>query len=158
QEAQVLKKLNHPHILPIITAGVQENVAYIVTEYASGGSLRDRIKQQAGQPLPLAEVLSVLTQIGQALSYAHQQHVVHRDLKPANILFNAQGEALLADFGIATVLTTTETQQVDRVGTPAYMAPEQFEGMVSTKSDQYALGCVAYELLTGRKPFDSQTD
>jgi tetratricopeptide (TPR) repeat protein len=78
---------------------------------------------------------------------------VHRDLKPANILFNAQGEALLADFGLATVLDNTGTQRRDSGGTPAYMAPEQFEGMVSTKSDQYALACIAYEMLTGANPF-----
>src|SRR5579859_7980732 len=155
QEALLLKKLSHPHILPIIDAGVQDNIAYIVTEFASHGSLRDQLDLQPGQPLSLDIALAILMQIGQALQYAHQQHIVHRDLKPANILFNAQGEALLADFGLAAVLDHTGTQQRDPGGTPAYMAPEQFEGIVSTKSDQYTLACIAYEMLTGIHPFAS---
>lgn len=101
-EAQLLKKLRHPYILPIIDAGIHEGVPFIVTEYAAGGSLQDYLKQHPKQPLPLEAALSILVQVGQALQYAHQQHIVHRDLKPGNILFDAQGKALLADFGIAT--------------------------------------------------------
>jgi serine/threonine protein kinase len=153
QEARILKKLSHPSILSILDAGVQDGLPYLITEYAPGGSLRDRLRQQHGQPLDLSEALSILTQIGAGLHEAHQQQIVHRDLKPENILFNAQGTALLADFGIATYLISERTQQVDRLGTPAYMAPEQFEGMASPKSDQYALSCIAYELLTGRRLF-----
>jgi len=154
QEAQLLKKLNHSYILRIIDAGFENGASYLVTEYASHGSLRDRLNQQAGKPLPLNEALTILSQIGQALHYAHQakpQAIVHRDLKPENILFNERNEALLADFGIAVVLE--KTKRVDIVGTPAYMAPEQFQGEISQKSDQYALGCIAYELVTGRKAF-----
>ena len=94
--------------------------------------------------------------MGEALQYAHQheKHIVHRDLKPENILFNASGDALLADFGIAAILATTGTKVLEKSGTPYYMAPEQFEGKVSTRSDQYALGCIAYELLAGRKPYN----
>ena len=154
QEARLLKKLKHPYILPILNAGIQDGMPYLVTEYTSGGSLSDRLKQQVGSPMSVDEALTIITQIGQALYYAHQQNVVHRDLKPGNILFNAKGEALLADFGIAVILATARTRDIGRGGTPAYMAPEQFEGKVSTKSDQYALGCIAYELLTGRQPFD----
>src|SRR5713101_4025030 len=153
QEAQLLKKLQHPHILPILDAGIQDGFPYMVTAYASQGSLRDRLDQQPHAPFPLDEALRILSQVSQALHFAHQQRIVHRDLKPGNILFNAQGEALLADFGIAAVLATARTRQLGRGGTPAYMAPEQFEGMVSMKSDQYALGCLAYELVTGHKPF-----
>ncbi len=153
QEAQLLKKLQHPHILPILDAGIQDGFPYMVTAYASQGSLRDRLDQQPHAPFPLDEALRILSQVSQALHFAHQQRIVHRDLKPGNILFNRQGEALLADFGIAVVLTTAGTRQLGRGGTPAYMAPEQFEGMVSMKSDQYALGCLAYELVTGHKPF-----
>jgi serine/threonine protein kinase len=152
-EARLLKKLKHPFILPILDASIQDGVAYVVTEYASRGSLRDRIKQQPNRPFPLEEALTLLSQIGQALHHAHQHYIVHRDLKPANVLFNGRGEALLADFGIAAVLEKAGTTQLGQHGTPAYMAPEQFEGFVSTKSDQYALGCIAYELVTGRKPF-----
>jgi serine/threonine protein kinase len=145
QEAQVLNKLKHPHILRILDAGFHNSVPYLVTDYASGGSLRERLDRQAGKPLPVEEALTILTQIGQALHAAHQQTIVHRDLKPENILFNEKGEALLADFGLAVILSTKRTKEIGRGGTPAYMAPEQFEGMISTKSDQYALGCIAYE-------------
>ena len=153
KEAQLLKKLRHPYILRILDAGFQENMPYLVTEYAAGGSLRDRLRKYNGQSLPVEEAVAILTQIGQALHYANQQHIVHRDLKPENILFNNQGEALLADFGIAVLLTTAHTRRVGLGGTPPYMAPEQFEGLASPKSDQYALGCIAYELVTGRRLF-----
>ncbi len=152
-EARLLNKLKHPHILPVLDAGIQDNMPYIIMEYAPGGSLRERLDKKAGTPLPLDEALTILTQIGQALEHAHQQTIVHCDLKPDNILFNARNEALLADFGIAAMLTTMGTKQIGKGGTPAYMAPEQFESLVSVKSDQYALGCIAYELMTGRKPF-----
>src|SRR5205085_8283103 len=121
--------------------------------YAPNGSLRDRIKMRAPHLLPFQEVLTILSQVGQALHYAHQRQVIHRDLKPENILFNARNEALLADFGLATSLSTTSIKHVDAAGTPRYMAPEQFHGNVSKESDQYGLACIAYELVTGRPPF-----
>jgi len=153
QEARLLELLKHPHILPIIDAGVHEGFPYLVVAYAPGGSLRDRLQHQSSPPLSVEEAIPVLSQIGQALHYAHQQHVIHRDIKPENILFNEKGDALLADFGIATVLTTASAKQTTILGTPSYMAPEQFRGIISSESDQYALGCIAYELLTLRKPF-----
>ncbi len=152
QEARFLEKLRHPHILPIIDASMQDGLPYLIAEYASQGSLKERLERQAPKPLPVEEAITILTQVGQALHFAHQQDIVHRDLKPANILFNARGEALLADFGIAVVLE--KTRRIDTIGTPAYMAPEQFDGEISKKSDQYALGCIAYELFTGHKLFD----
>jgi serine/threonine protein kinase/uncharacterized membrane protein len=103
--------------------------------------------------MPLPASLTILWQIGQALQHAHNLQIIHRDLKPENILFNAQRNALLADFGISTVLATASVLEIDTSGTPAYMAPEQYRGMVSKESDQYALGCIAYELVTGQKPF-----
>jgi serine/threonine protein kinase len=154
KEAQLLKKLQHPHILHILDAGFQGGIPYLVTEYAAGGSLRDQLHKYNGQSMPIDEAMTILTQIGEALQYAHQQHIVHRDLKPENILFNDQGNVLLADFGIAVVLASTFTGQVGFSGTPSYMAPEQFEGLASAKSDQYALGCIAYELVTGRRLFN----
>ncbi|MGH2509543.1 MAG: protein kinase domain-containing protein, partial [Ktedonobacteraceae bacterium] len=153
QEAQFLEKLRHRHILSILDVGFTEGFPYLIAEYAANGSLRDRLKQLAGHPMPLQEALALLGQIGQALEYAHQLNIIHRDLKPDNILFNAQGDALLADFGIAVVLATSSIKLIDATGTPAYMAPEQFRGMLSKESDQYALGCIAYELFTGQKPF-----
>jgi serine/threonine protein kinase len=153
QEARFLRKLKHPHILPLLDAGLYEGFLFFIVEYAANGSLRDHLDQRPSQPLPIGEALLALSQIGQALQYAHDQNIVHRDLKPANILFNAKGEAILADFGIAVILE--QTKHVGEAGTPLYMAPEQFRGEVSKKSDQYALGCIAYELLTGQRPFEA---
>jgi serine/threonine protein kinase len=157
EEARLLEQLQHPHILPLIDAGIDENdCPYLVTAYAAGGSLRARLRRAPGRPLPLAEALTILAQIGEALQYAHERGVIHRDLKPENILFTEQGEALLADFGIAFLLGSRSLQSADVSGTPAYMAPEQFRGQVSRQSDQYALACVAYELCTGRRVFEDR--
>ncbi len=139
QEARFLEMLKHPHILPIIDVSLHEDIPYLVTEYASAGSLRDRLRHRLPHLLAMEESLKVLLQIGQALHYAHQQQIIHRDLKPENILFNAQGDALLTDFGISTMLSTASIKNVDNGGTPAYMAPEQFRGIISKESDQYAL-------------------
>ncbi len=153
QEARILHKLKHPHILTIIDAGIAESVPYLVMEYMAGGSLQEKFHQRGGRPFALKEALIILSQLGAALHYAHQHNVVHRDLKPGNILFTGQGKVCLADFGLSVVLTTAKTGNIGPRGTPSYMAPEQFEGKLSAKSDQYALGCICYELLTGRKPF-----
>lgn len=153
REASLLELLKHPSILPILDVGIQENVPYLVTEYAPAGSLRQRLHALRGQRLPLDEALHILHQIAAALHFAHGHQVIHRDLKPDNILFNTRGETLLADFGIATVIGTASYRQTRVIGTPAYMAPEQFRGHVCKESDQYALACLAYELLTGRPPF-----
>lgn len=154
QEACLLKKLRHKYILPLLDAGSHEGSLYIITEYATLGSLHDRIQQRNGQPFPLDEAISIVTQIGEALQHAHEERVTHCDIKPENILFNAKGEALLADFGLATVLNSTSIVYTDSVvRTFAYMAPEQFRGDISIHSDQYSLACIAYELVAGRKPF-----
>src|SRR5579859_4023689 len=136
QEAQFLEKLKHPHILHIYDVGMYEGLPYLVVELASGGSLKDRMTRQAGKPLPVEEAGAILSQVGQGLQHAHHQGIIHRDLKPGNILFNCQGEALLADFGISTMLETRSIKQIGAAGTPSYMAPEQFKGEVSRKSDQ----------------------
>ncbi len=156
QEAQFLEVLKHPHILPIYDVGIDEGTPYIIAEFAPNGSLRDLIKARRPALLSQEEVLTILSQVGQALDYVHQQNFVHRDLKPENILFDARGDALIADFGIAVFLETTKTAYVDIIGSPLYMAPEQFEGFASRRSDQYALACIAYELLTGRPPIVGQ--
>ena len=154
QEAVLLDELTHPNILPITDANLYEDYPFFVTEYAPGGSLRDVLDQLGEVPMPLEDAVHLLSQIGTGLQHAHDLDVVHRDLKPANILFNAHGDALLADFGIA--LQIQNTRRVDEIGTPPYMAPEQFKGQVSKKSDQYALGCIAYELLTGQPLFTAE--
>lgn len=153
QEAQFLEMLKHPYILPIFDVGIEEDFPYLVAEYAPQGSLRNRIKRRLPYPFPLDEALTIIFQVGQALDYAHQQNIIHRDLKPENILFNAKGDAMLADFGIATMIDTDSIKYVNNVGTPRYMAPEQFTGTISKEGDQYALGCIAYELLTAQPAF-----
>ncbi len=151
-EAQFLAMLEHPHILPLIDFGFSEGRPYLIAKYAVGGSLRDLLRPEV--PLPVEYTIAILKQIGQALYYAHERNIIHRDLKPENILFNEQGEALLADFGIATMLATASVKHLTTIGgTPPYMAPEQFQGIISKEGDQYALGCIAYELMTGRLPF-----
>ncbi len=152
-EAHLLELLRHPHILALLDVGIHEGAPYLVTEFMSNGSLDDRLKQIHPHLLLPNESLRILSQIGQALGRAHQQNIIHRDLKPANILFSSSGDALLADFGIATSLNAASMKQLDASGSPIYMAPEQFQGIVSKESDQYALGCIAYELFTGYCPF-----
>jgi Flp pilus assembly protein TadD len=152
QEAQFLARLGHPYILPLIDFGFSERQPYLIAQYAAGGSLRDLLRRRT--PLPPATILTILVQVGEALYYAHQQNIIHRDLKPENILFNTQGNALLADFGIATMLSSANSHHLTTIGgTPSYMAPEQFRGIISREGDQYALGCITYELFTGRQLF-----
>jgi serine/threonine protein kinase len=154
-EARLLEQLRHPHILPLIDAGIDdEGFPYLVTLYAAGGSLRARLQRANGRPLPLEEALAIVAQVGSALHYAHKRGVIHRDLKPENVLFTDHGEALLADFGIAFLLGSRSLEQASVSGTPAYMAPEQFRGQVSRQSDQYALACLTYELTTGHRVFE----
>jgi serine/threonine protein kinase/outer membrane protein assembly factor BamB len=154
QEAMILDRLSHPGILPVIDANLYDDLPFFIAEYAAGGSLRDIMDKLDGQPMSLLDVLHVIGQVGPALQHAHDLDIVHRDLKPANILFNADGDALLADFGIA--LEVHKTRRVDEIGTPPYMAPEQFKGQVSKKSDQYALACIVYEMLTGELLFTAE--
>jgi ATP-dependent Clp endopeptidase proteolytic subunit ClpP len=159
KESQYLYELKHPYILPIIDAGISSSngVLFQVTEYASKGSLRTRLQRQAMHPLPLMEAITIISQVGQALEYAHAQNIVHRDLKPENILFNEKEAALVADFGIATVLNTSSIKHTNAVGTYQYMAPEEYQDLVCKESDQYALGCIAYELFTGHLPFQASS-
>ncbi len=145
QEAHVLELLRHQYILHIHDAGIYEKTPFLVSSYVTGGSLRQRLGQNVAAPMLIEESLKILPQIGHALYHAHKQNIIHGNLKPENILFTPQGDALLADFGMAV---TQEWQTSD------YMAPEQFKGIVSKESDQYALGCIAYELFTGQHPFN----
>ncbi len=155
EEARLLGHIHHPNILQIYDAGLENGLPYLVTEYAPYGSLRDFLTRSTLPILPEVVSFTILSQVGEALYYAHQQHIVHRDLKPENILFNANDRVLLADFGIATTLSTSSVKYSAVMGTPSYMAPEQFQGILSKEGDQYALGCIAYELFTGHVPFSA---
>ena len=161
QEAQAAAQLSHPNIVVIHDIGEQAGVYYIAMEYLEGGSLRDRLAQTAAQGGAYSpqEALSVLEQVGSALDYAHSRGLIHRDVKPANILFGADGRPRLTDFGIARAADSARlTRTGVLLGTPEYMSPEQAQGeSIDRRSDLYALGVVAYEMLTGRVPFQGNT-
>lgn len=154
EEARLLSTLRHPHILCIYDFGMHEASPYMVTEYAPNGSLQDLIRSYSPHPLPLEQAIQIIVQLGEAISYTHEHGVIHRDIKPGNVLLNTAGKVLLCDFNSAIVHNTPGARHTTSPhGTPPYMAPEQFRGIVSEASDQYSLGCIAYELVTGRKPF-----
>ncbi|MCB9438457.1 MAG: PD40 domain-containing protein [Anaerolineales bacterium] len=159
REAQTIAALQHPNIIPIHDYGTEGNTTYIVMPLLSGGTLADRLK--AGVNFSLPTVVDLLKKLSAALDHAHFSGVVHRDLKPANIMFDAHDTPFLVDFGIAKILSGTDTlitQQGATVGTPPYMAPEQWRGeQLSPATDQYALAIVVYQVLTGQLPFTGDT-
>jgi serine/threonine protein kinase len=151
-EARTLVQLAHPHIVRLLDYGVQEQTPFLVMEYAPGGSLRKH--HPRAERLPLATVLEYVRQVAGALQYAHNARLIHRDVKPDNLLLGRQGEVLLSDFGIALLAHSSRSQQTEQiVGTVSYMAPEQIQGHPCHASDQYALGVIAYEWLSGTRPF-----
>jgi serine/threonine protein kinase len=157
REAQIIASLSHPHIVKIFDYGQQGETVYLVMELLRGGSLRQRLK---GGPLDLAEAARFLDQIASALDYAHQKGIVHRDLKPQNVLLDETGSLLLTDFGIAKALdeTTGLTHSGKVMGTPSYMAPEQWQGQsIDGRADVYALGVMLFEMLGGEVPFKGDT-
>ncbi len=157
REAKALAKLSHPNIVSVIDYGEQEGVPYLIMEYLPGGTLKGRI----GQPMPWKDAVRLLLPIARGLAYAHLCGIVHRDVKPSNILITQSGEPMLTDFGIAKILEGGEAQTLTGtgagVGTPEYMAPEQWTGQAGTQADIYSLGVVFYELVTGRKPYTADT-
>jgi beta-lactam-binding protein with PASTA domain/predicted Ser/Thr protein kinase len=153
REAQAAAALNHPNIVSVYDTGDQGDVHYIVMEYVEGRTLRDIVRQEG--PL-LPERASEITQaVARALASAHEGGLVHRDIKPGNIMLTRDGEVKVMDFGIARTTTgDTLTQTAAVLGTAAYLSPEQAQGAtVDVRSDIYSLGCVLYEMLTGRPPF-----
>src|SRR5262245_39241799 len=156
REIETTAKLQHPHILPLFDSGSIEGTVFYVMPYVEGESLRTRLKREI--QLPLADALRITTEIATALGYAHRHGIVHRDIKPDNVLFQ-DGQALLADFGIALPRTDGDaqarlTQTGLSLGTPYYMSPEQAAGKeVDRRSDIHALGVLAYEMLAGEPPF-----
>ncbi|HWA58167.1 MAG TPA: Ig-like domain-containing protein [Gemmatimonadales bacterium] len=152
-EARTAAQLSHTNIIPIYAVRTTGELRFFVMKFIPGRSL-DQVLAAEG-PLPPDLVRAVLAQVGSALEHAHARGVVHRDIKPANIMIDDDGSAIVADFGIAKVSQSGNmTRTGVTIGTPAYMSPEQCTGQpVGGASDQYALGCVAFELLTGRPPF-----
>lgn len=159
QEARIIAKLEHPHILPVFDYGESDGVAYFVMRYLEAGTLRD--KMEAGRPLPIKDIDRIFTQLADALSYAHSFGIIHRDLKPANALIDSHGNIFLTDFGIAKLLESASPRltQTDAImGTPAYISPEQAQSQtVDQRADIYSLGIILYEMVTGRVPFVADT-
>jgi serine/threonine protein kinase len=157
REARTAGQLSHPHIIPIYAVREQGDLLYFVMKFIAGRSL-DSIIREVG-PMPVPMVQTILQQVGSALGYAHRRGVIHRDIKPANVMLDSDGWAVVTDFGIAKV---SETQGLTltgaTVGTPSYMSPEQCAAKELTgASDQYSLGVVAYEMLSGKLPFVAES-
>ena len=156
REARLIARLEHPHLLPVYDFDSDHEPPYIVMRYLEGGTLK-QVQERGG--VPREESLYILHQLAGALDYAHRQGVVHRDLKPSNVMIDREGNAFLTDFGIARAsggekdLTGTGLM----IGTPGYMSPEQARGdsQVDKAADIYSLGVMAFEILTGRQPFES---
>ena len=157
REAITIAHLNHPNIVSVYSVRAAEGLHFFVMRCIQGRSLEQVIKDAGKLPIPI--VRSILHQVGSALAYAHRFKVVHRDIKPANILIDEDGNAVVTDFGIAKAAEApSNTHTGFMVGTPAYMSPEQCAGgEVSGASDQYSLGAVAYEMITGSPPFTGST-
>jgi hypothetical protein len=160
-EIKTTANLQHPHILPLHDSGEADGLVFYVMPYVEGESLRDRLLRE--KQLPVEEAVRIATEVASALDYAHRHGVVHRDIKPENILLH-EGQALVADFGIALAVSRSDggtrmTETGMSLGTPHYMAPEQAMGEreITPKADIYALGCVLYEMLVGEPPFTGPT-
>jgi tetratricopeptide (TPR) repeat protein/tRNA A-37 threonylcarbamoyl transferase component Bud32 len=164
REIQVAARLQHPHIVPVLSAGEFEGLPFYTMPLVDGSSVRARL---ANGPLSITEAVNILREVARALAYAHANGVVHRDIKPDNVLLTG-GSATVTDFGIAKALSDardegpgspTLTAMGTSLGTPTYMAPEQAAGDPSTnhRADLYSFGCMAYELLTGHPPFAGLT-
>ena len=157
REARMLAQLQHPHILPVFDYGEADGYPYIVMPLVSSGTLAELLHKQR---LPLAQVRRILTQLGDALSYAHTRGMIHRDIKPSNVLIDERGNCSLTDFGLARMAeaSTNLTTSGAVMGTPAYMSPEQGAGSnLDHRSDIYSLGIVLYEMVTGRVPYTAET-
>ena len=161
REIQLAARLQHPHIVPLLTAGSAGDILYYVMPYIKGESLRAKLAREG--ELPVAEAARILREVTDALSYAHDEGVVHRHIKPDNVMIAGE-HALVTDFGVAKAVTdstggTSLTSLGMALGTPAYMSPEQASGdpHVDHRADLYSLGAMAFEMLTGAPPFSAPT-
>ncbi len=162
REIQLAARLQHPHIVSMLTASSSGDLLYYIMPYIGGESLRGKLEREGALPVP--EAVKILREVVDALAYAHAQSVVHRDIKPDNVLLST-GHAVVTDFGVAKAVTASSgghsslTSLGVALGTPAYMAPEQAaaDPHVDHRADIYAVGAMAYEMLAGRTPFTSAT-
>jgi eukaryotic-like serine/threonine-protein kinase len=151
-EARTIARLEHPHIVRVLDFGIDGHTPFLVMSYAPNGTLRQR--HPKGTILSLATIVSYVKQVAEALGYAHQQKLIHRDIKPENLLLGRHNDVLLSDFGFVLIAQSSISQGTDEMaGTIPYMAPEQLQGKPRPASDQYSLGIVVYEWLTGERPF-----
>ena len=165
REARAMAALNHPNIVGVYDFDVyEENSYYLVMEYIRGGTLKERLETLArqGERMPLADVVKMVTEIADALAYAHRREMMHRDIKPANIMLNEDsGRAVLTDFGIVKLMgnqSVAYTATGALIGTPAYMSPEQALGQSGDhRVDIYSLGVMLFQMVTGSLPFDADT-
>ena len=159
QEAQIMAHLKHPHIVKVFDSGNCEGAPYIVMELIEGETLEHKL----GKPIPYSKAAEILIPIADALFYLHKQQKVHRDVKPANIMIQTDGSPILMDFGIAKALDDTKSSTIltrvgSEIGTPDYMAPEQVLGdELDGRADEYALGVILFEMITGRKLYYGHT-
>ena len=155
REAKLSARLEHPHILPVYDFGQADDLLFLVMPLMPGGTLRDR----AREGVPALVAMEWLEALAAALDYAHGEGIVHRDVKPANALFDRNGRLFLADFGLARESGSANLTVAGTVlGTPVYMSPEQVRGQpAGPRSDQYALGVLAYYLLAGTPPFEANS-
>jgi len=156
KEARTLTTLDHPNIVKIYNADISGNQFLIAMECMMGGSLQDLMDEKGG-PLEIDEAMRIILQVLSGLRYAHNRNIVHRDIKPSNILLDEEGNAKLGDFGIAKILDSKGVASTI-VGTPPYMAPEQWEGKTTTRSELYSVGVILYEMLTGSRAFPGKTE
>ncbi|GAB5604758.1 serine/threonine-protein kinase [Sideroxyarcus sp. TK5] len=153
QEAKAAGRLSHPNIVTIYDVGRTGDIAYIAMEYLHGRELRDVLNEN--KTLPVQQVLDVIIQVAQGLSYAHEHEIVHRDVKPSNVMIIRDGHVKITDFGIARMASAAVRTQTGMVlGSPKYMSPEQVLGkLTDQRSDIFSLGVMLYEMLTGQVPF-----
>jgi eukaryotic-like serine/threonine-protein kinase len=157
REARAIAGLNHPNIVTVIDRGELGRHQFIVFEHVAGENLKDVVRRRG--PLPVDEAVALTTQVARGLAFAHENGVVHRDVKPQNVLIDENGTAKVTDFGIARAIDPGEglTETGTVLGTSGYIAPEQASGRrVDSRSDQYSLGVVLYELLTGEPPYSGE--
>lgn len=158
REAQIIAKLEHPNIVPVYDYSEHQGQPYLVMKFIEGRTLKTFLREK---PLPLAEIVRIMTAVSSALNYAHQQGVLHRDIKPSNIIIDQYGTLYLADFGLARMVQSGEStvSQDVIIGTPNYISPEQARGdkALTRHTDIYSLGVVLYELIVGRVPFSADT-